>query len=104
GLTHALPVPFVRPSQSGLSYPGGASANPSCQRSYIRLRVSEGHGRRDVGKVCQPLRKVAERSESVGIDFLGEQAEVVAARACPIEDRPRILDLILVRETLREPE
>src|ERR1041384_5986569 len=60
--------------------------------------------RRDVGKMCQSLWKVAEHLLASGVVLLREQPQVVAGGGRAIEAVSRVVELALPSKAFGEPE
>ena len=67
-------------------------------------RMAEVVGGVDEGDVGERLRKVADLPPRARVVLLGEQADVVAQREQPLEQRPRLVVAPLQDVVVGEPE
>src|SRR3954451_8055330 len=102
GIEAALSVRTVT-----VMYPRGYDAPWSGSRVITGVLpglAGQGHGRRHMGEVADALGEVSQQRTVLDIHFLGEQAEIVGCRRRVLEDLSGLVDPILARQTLDEPE
>ncbi len=75
-----------------------SSCGDARRRQPARFREMDRHRRADHADVAERLRVVAEHLARLGIDLLGEQAEIVGAPEHHLEALLRLLDLPAPRE------